>query len=102
MLVFHNDIIGTKTTAASRKALPPMCSTARGLMLLEVVRRARRRYLWNEILAQTALGASAALGALVLLLLLGSQILSWHWMVALPAGAFGVGLYRTVKRLPGS
>ncbi|HZT30423.1 MAG TPA: hypothetical protein VFA33_11095 [Bryobacteraceae bacterium] len=69
-------------------------------MVAELVRRARRRFLANEILAQFAWALSAGFGAVILLLLLGTEILSWHWLVLLPAGTFGLGLYRTWRRLP--
>ena len=65
-----------------------------------LVRHARRRILGNELLAQGANAASVALGAFVLLLLLGTQILSWPVVVALPLVAAAAGLYRIRKRLP--
>lgn len=43
---------------------------------------------------------SAAMGAVILLLLLGTQILEWHWLVLLPAATLAVGVWRTVRRLP--
>ncbi len=69
-------------------------------MVAELVGRARRRYLWNELLAQGAWAVSAALAALIILLLLGTQILDWRWLVALPAAALAGGLWRTVRRMP--
>src|SRR6266540_1221021 len=69
-------------------------------MLIQLVRRARRRYLWNEVLAQTAFALSTAFGSMVLLLLVGTQILSWYWLVLVPLVAFGLGLYRVLRRVP--
>jgi hypothetical protein len=69
-------------------------------MLFEQLRRARRRFLSNEILAQFTWAASAGFGAVILLLLLGTELLSWHWLLLLPLGTFGLGLYRTWRRLP--
>jgi hypothetical protein len=68
--------------------------------LLELVRRARRRILHNELLCQGANACSAALVAFILLLVLGTQILNWYWALLLPAAATWVALYRVRKRLP--
>ncbi|MCL4401990.1 MAG: hypothetical protein M1436_04910 [Acidobacteria bacterium] len=69
-------------------------------MVTELVEQARRRYWWNEILAQGAWALSAAMAALVILLLLGTQVLDWRWLVLLPAGTLALGIYRTVRHLP--
>ena len=65
-----------------------------------LVRKARRRILGNELLSQGANAASVALGAFILLLLLGTQILNWPIAIAIPAVAAAVGAYRIRKRLP--
>jgi len=69
-------------------------------MLFELVRRARYRFLCNEVLAQLAYALSAAFGSVILLLLLGTQILDWHWLILLPAVTLGWGAYRVWKRIP--
>jgi hypothetical protein len=69
-------------------------------MVAELVGQARRRYLWNEILAQGAWAVSAGLAALILLLVLGAQILDWRWLVALPLATFLLGAWLTIRRLP--
>jgi len=68
--------------------------------VLNLIRRARRRLFHNELLVQGANASSAAVLALILLLLLGTQILDWRWtlLVTLVAGA--AGLYRARRRLP--
>jgi hypothetical protein len=68
--------------------------------LQNLVRRARRRLLTNELLAQGANSASAALAAFILLLLLGSEILKWQVVAAVPLAAFAMGLWLVRKRLP--
>ena len=68
--------------------------------MLELVRRARLRLLYNELLSQGANAASAALLAFILLLLLGTQILNWQWTVPIPLAAFAIGVYFARKRLP--
>jgi hypothetical protein len=65
-----------------------------------LVRQARRRILGNELLAQGANAASFALGAFILLLLLGTQVLAWQIALAIPLLAAAVGVYRIRKRLP--
>ncbi len=69
-------------------------------MVAELVGQARRRYLWNELLAQGAWAVSAALAAVIILLLLGTEILDWQWLVALPAATLGCGVWRTLRRMP--
>ena len=66
----------------------------------KLVRLARRRLLGNELLAQGANSASAALGAFILLLLLGSEILNWQIVAAVPLAAFAAGLYLVRRRMP--
>ena len=73
---------------------------ARGMDVVTLVRLARRRFLGNELLSQGANASSAALAALILLLLLGTQILSWQWAVTIPAVAAAAGCYQVRRRLP--
>jgi hypothetical protein len=67
----------------------------------EVARRARRRLFWNEVLAQGACALSVGMGAVVLLLVLGTQLLDWRWLTLLPIVTLGIGVHRTLRRLPG-
>jgi hypothetical protein len=68
--------------------------------LQNLVRRARRRLLENELLAQGSNSVSAALVAFILLLLLGSEILNWQIVAAVPLLAFAAGAYFVHRRLP--
>jgi len=68
--------------------------------VLTLVGRARQRLLHNELLSQGVNASSAALIALILLLLLGTQVLNWRWAVAIPVVAAGAGLYAARRRLP--
>jgi hypothetical protein len=70
------------------------------MTLVTLVRLARRRLLGNELLSQGANASSAALAALILLLLLGTQILSWQWAVTIPLAALAAGFYQVRRRLP--
>jgi hypothetical protein len=67
----------------------------------EVARRARRRLFWNEVLAQGTCALSVGFGAVILLLVLGTQLLDWRWLVLLPVLTLAIGVYRTSKRIPG-
>ena len=65
-----------------------------------LIGEARRRILNNEILAQGAIAANAALAALILLLLLGSEILSWPVVISVPLAAVILGYFRLRRRIP--
>jgi len=69
-------------------------------MVAALVRRARRRYLGNELLAQGAWAACAAMAGVILLLIAGTQILDWRFLVAITAATLAVGTYRTLRRVP--
>src|SRR6476661_1184401 len=82
-------------------ATPPRGAPAhQGCDVGRLIGQARRRILGNEVFAQGANAASAALCALILLLLLGSEILSWPVVICVPIGALAIGVYRVRKRLP--
>jgi hypothetical protein len=69
-------------------------------MIAQLVGRARRRLLLNEVVAQSTCAIAVALGAFILLLLAGTQILDWRWLVLLPAASLAFGLYQTLRKLP--
>jgi hypothetical protein len=64
-----------------------------------LVRRARRRLLHNELFSQGANAGSAILAAFILLLLLGTEVLNWKWLLLIPTAAVVVGLYAVRRRL---
>ncbi len=68
--------------------------------MISLIRRARRRIVYNELFSQGAIAFSAALLAFILLLLMGTQILDWRWLFTIPSAALGVGLYRLWRRVP--
>ena len=70
------------------------------MIVVTLVRLARRRIVGNEMLAQGANASSAALAAFILLLLLGTQILRWQWALLVPAAAVAAGVYLVRRRLP--
>jgi hypothetical protein len=65
-----------------------------------LVRRARRRILGNQLFAQGANAGSAALAAFILLLLFGTQTLSWPVALAIPLAAAAYGIYRVKRHMP--
>jgi hypothetical protein len=69
-------------------------------MVSETVRRARRRILANEAMRHAAYSVSAALASLILLLLVGTQILGWVWLLLLPAIMLAAGAYATWHGAP--
>ena len=73
---------------------------AQGRTVLALVRRARQRLFHNDLMAQAANAASAALIAFILLLFLGTQVLDWRWTLLVTVLAVAGGWYRARKRLP--
>jgi hypothetical protein len=69
-------------------------------MVFETVQRARRRILANEALRHAAYAMSAALAALIVLLLVGTQVLGWVWLALVPALTLAAGAYATWRRVP--
>ena len=65
-----------------------------------LVRQARRRILGNQLFTQGANAAIAALAAFILLLLLGTLILSWPVALSIPLAATAFGIYRVKRRMP--
>ena len=65
-----------------------------------LVRLARRRVLGNQLFAQGANAAIAALAVFILLLLFGTQILSWQLALIVPLAAAAFGIYRVKLGMP--
>jgi hypothetical protein len=96
----EDDSIKANISLELRVRREDLCDIARGRTVLTLVRRARRRFLQNELLSQGTFAASAALIALILLLLTGTQVLNWQWALLIPLSAAAAGIYRTRRRLP--
>ena len=71
-----------------------------GSVLDELLRRARRRWWRNLILAQAVSAGCVAAGGLIVLLLLGTQVLDWRWVAGLLAAALLYGFHRTARERP--
>ena len=65
-----------------------------------LVRQARRRILGNQLFTQGANAGTAALVAFILLLLFGTQVLSWQVALLIPLAAAAFGLYRVERQMP--
>jgi hypothetical protein len=65
-----------------------------------LITSARRRALLNLVCEQVTVGLAAAAAGAVLLLILGTSILDWYWLVLLFAGGAGITAWRTLRRLP--
>jgi hypothetical protein len=63
-------------------------------VLTDLIRRGRRRQLRNLLIRETSFSAALALGGAILLLLVGTEILNWYWLVILFAVSLAVGAYR--------
>ena len=69
-------------------------------MIRQLLENARRRLLYNQMAAQFTFAVSLVLGALILLLLAGTQILDWRILACLVACGAILGLVRTIRRRP--
>ncbi len=61
---------------------------------------ARRRAIGHTLLNESAFALALAMGGAVLLLLAGTQILDWYWLVILFVGSLAVGLWRARRSIP--
>jgi hypothetical protein len=68
--------------------------------LAELLAKARRRYLTHLLLHQLVLTAAIVLGGAALVLLAGTQAVSWLWLIPLGAASLAVGLFLSRKRFP--
>ncbi|MEK7406211.1 MAG: hypothetical protein AAB225_13995 [Acidobacteriota bacterium] len=68
--------------------------------LHDIARRARRRQVGNLLLARSVQAVSAGFGGVILLLLVGTEILDWRWIAALVLVTIGLGIHRTLRRIP--
>jgi len=70
-------------------------------MVEDLIVRARRRFLLNETLAQTAFAAAVFAAGFVLILVLGTRFLEWWPLSIFAASGLGIGFRRVWKRTPG-
>lgn len=65
-----------------------------------VIHKARRRFVRNEAAAQAVISGCLVLAGVILILLLGTQLLQWAWLLPLALGGALFAGYRTVRRTP--
>lgn len=68
--------------------------------LIRILTEARKRSILHILLDYLVLTAAIVLGGAVIVLLAGSNALSWLWLVVLTAGSLAAGLYLARKRFP--
>jgi len=67
--------------------------------LTTLIARGRLRQVRNLLIEQASFSLALALGGAILLLVLGTQILNWYWLVLLFAVSLGAGAYRGRNRI---
>ncbi len=70
--------------------------------LADLLSEVRRRRFWNIVLEEALTAVSLALGGLILLLALGTEMLAWRWPLALLGGGLAAALWRGRRRVPSS
>ncbi len=68
--------------------------------LRDLLLGARRREYVQLVLDRGSQALLAAMAGVILLLLLGTQIIEWYWVVILTVASLGVGLWRVRKSIP--
>jgi hypothetical protein len=68
--------------------------------LAELLAKARLRSILHLLLHQLVLTAAIVLGGAAVILLAGTESVSWLWLILLGAASFGVGLFLSRKRFP--
>jgi hypothetical protein len=66
----------------------------------ELVQRGRRRAVIQLLIRHVSLALAVAFGGAIVLILLGTQILDWYWLVVLFAIGFAYSAWRTHARIP--
>jgi hypothetical protein len=69
-------------------------------MVEDLIRRARRRLLFNETLAQSAFAAAVVIGGFALLLIVGTRYMEWWTLAIIAAVGIAIGSYRVYRRTP--
>jgi hypothetical protein len=67
---------------------------------LAVIQKARRRLCLHEALVWASRAICAALAGLLLLLIFGTQIVGWQWLLVFPAACVVAGVYLVLRRIP--
>jgi hypothetical protein len=71
-------------------------------MVEDLIRRARRRLVLNETLAQFSFAAAVSVAGFALVLILGTRFLEWWTLAVFAAVGVGIGFYKIYNRTPGT
>lgn len=71
-----------------------------GNALTDLLKRARRRQFVLFLADHASFSLALVMGAAIVLLLTGTEILAWYWLVALFGGGLLVGVWRISRRFP--
>jgi hypothetical protein len=69
-------------------------------MVEDLIRRARRRFVLNETLAQFAFAVAVSIAGFVLVLIFGTSYLEWWTLGIFAAAGLAIGSYRVYLRTP--
>lgn len=69
-------------------------------MVEELIRRARRRFVWNEALGQFAFASALTIAGLALILILGTRYLEWWTLALFAAAGIAAGTIRAWRAAP--
>lgn len=69
-------------------------------MVEDLIQKARRRFLLNETLAQSAFAAAIVVGGFALLLIVGTRYMEWWTLALFAAAGIAIGAHRVYKRTP--
>lgn len=66
----------------------------------QLLSKARSRIIGHLVLDKGALALVIGLGAFIVLLLIGTQVLDWYWPLAIGAVSLGIGVYQLRRNVP--
>src|SRR3954462_10990649 len=69
-------------------------------MIEDLIRRARRRFLLNETMAQSALATAVVVAGFVLILIFGTRYLEWWSLGLFAAAGITWGTWRVLRETP--
>jgi hypothetical protein len=70
------------------------------MALATLLKKARRRVLWQLVGDKVALALTIAMGGVVALLVAGADLLAWYWPAVLALAGLGAGLYQLRGGIP--
>ncbi|MGH9667150.1 MAG: hypothetical protein ACRD9L_22225, partial [Bryobacteraceae bacterium] len=68
--------------------------------LTELLKRARARHFALLLADQTSFCLALVMGAAIVLLLAGTELLAWYWLAVIFGGGLAIGIWRIARRFP--